>query len=116
MKEVIVTIYRGVADCHSVPLGVKLKIVDFDVEGEPESTLDKFEGKACVIAEHGGERMKQYLVEIAEVQIWQIYLKVKAKDEQEAKEKAEIGEGEVETEKLRDVDHKEILDIEEIEK
>lgn len=55
MKEVIVTVYRGVADCHSVPPGVKLKIVDFDVEGEPDWTLDKFEGKACVISEHGGE-------------------------------------------------------------
>lgn len=54
MKEVIVTVYRGVADCHSVPPGVKLKIVDYDV-GDEDTVLDEFEGKDCVIAEYGGE-------------------------------------------------------------
>ena len=55
MKEVIITVSGGVADAYVVPLGVRVKIVDFDVEGEPESVLDEFEGKACVVSEHGGE-------------------------------------------------------------
>lgn len=60
--------------------------------------------------------MKQFMCEIAELQVWRINLKVKARNEEEAKEKAEIGEGEVVSSKMKDVDHKEVLEVEEIEK
>lgn len=52
MREVIITVKGGVAEVYVVPLGVRVKIVDFDVEGEPESVLGEFEGQACSISEH----------------------------------------------------------------
>lgn len=52
MKEVIITVTGGVAEVHSASPGIKVKIVDFDVEGVPDETLDKFMGSACVIFEH----------------------------------------------------------------
>ena len=58
--------------------------------------------------------MKEYDVEMAELQIWRIYLRVKAKDEEEAMAKAERGEGEVISQGLKDVDNAEVLDIEEV--
>jgi len=58
--------------------------------------------------------MKTYEAEISELQIWRIFLKIKAKNEEEAKEKAEQNVGEVISAKMREVDYSEVIQIVEL--
>ena len=58
--------------------------------------------------------MKKYEVEISELQVWRIFLKVEAQDGEEAKAKAGQGVGELISERLVDVDYKEIIQISEL--
>lgn len=60
MKEAIITILGGVAVVHTLPKGVKVKIVDFDCDGVEEERLEKFEGDDAVIGNYeGGEEVKE---------------------------------------------------------
>lgn len=52
MKEVIINVTGGVARIHSLPPGIVVKIVDFDIEGAEDWELGQFEGKECFLTEH----------------------------------------------------------------
>lgn len=49
MKEVIITIDKGIVHVHTLPEGVKIKIVDFDLEGLKKSELTRFEGRDALV-------------------------------------------------------------------
>lgn len=51
-KLVIVTVRKGIYDAHTVPKGVKVKIVDFDIEGLEDDEVEKFEGKDAYVVEY----------------------------------------------------------------
>jgi len=48
-EEVIITINKGIVHVHTLPEGIKIKIVDFDTEGLEEDQLEKFEGRDALI-------------------------------------------------------------------
>ena len=50
-KEVIITVCGGVVDVRPLPKGVKVKIVDYDVEWTDGNRVEKFEGNDVVISE-----------------------------------------------------------------
>jgi len=59
-KEVIITVDGGIAKIHTIPSGVKVKIVDFDVsghevDGKVEHPVQRFEGERAIILEYEGE-------------------------------------------------------------
>ena len=49
MKEVIITINKGIVHVHTLPKGIKIKIVDFDTEGLEEKELTRFEGRDALV-------------------------------------------------------------------
>jgi len=49
MKEVIITINKGIVHVHTLPKGIKIKIVDFDIDGLEEDQLEKFEGRDALV-------------------------------------------------------------------
>ncbi len=51
-EEVVITVSGGVAEVHSRPKGVKVKIVDFDCEGAEEDLIEKFNGDDAIISEY----------------------------------------------------------------
>ena len=54
-KEVVLSVWRGVIDFRTVPKGITIKMVDFDVEWtEGDDRVEKFEGKDAVISEIEG--------------------------------------------------------------
>ena len=60
MKEIIITVTGGVAEVHTLPKGVNVKIIDFDCDGAEEKHLEEFEGSDAIIDNHeGGEEVKE---------------------------------------------------------
>jgi len=54
-KEVVLCVMGGVIDFRTVPKGITIKMVDFDVEWtEGDDRVEKFEGKDAVISEIEG--------------------------------------------------------------
>lgn len=52
-REVVITIESGLADVRTLPSDVKVKIIDFDVEGIDPDDLSTDNGRPCIIHEYG---------------------------------------------------------------
>jgi hypothetical protein len=50
---VVVTVVGGVAYLREIPRGVRVRVVDYDVEGVEEDSLDlDDDGNPCVVSEY----------------------------------------------------------------
>ena len=52
-KEVIVEIKRGVVVSVRMPKGIRVKIIDRDIEGIDQGRITKYDGEDAMITEYG---------------------------------------------------------------
>ena len=52
-KEVIVEIKRGVVVSVRMPKGIRVKIIDRDIEGIDQGHITKYDGEDAMITEYG---------------------------------------------------------------